>query len=394
MLAILLSLALTAVHADETPGLVPTRPASGFAIETEKGFMVPYTATIPGTQITFEMIPIPGGEFMLGSPMTEPGRKADEGPQILLKTPPFWMARNEIRWEEYHEFMSLYNVFKKFEWAEIRIVSDENRIDAITAPTEIYEVDYVYEFGKDPQLPAVTMTQYAARQYTKWLSGITGQQYRLPTEAEWEYAARAGTTTPYSFGSDPKILLRHAHFAENSQDKGPRKVGQGIPNPFGLSDMHGNVGEWCLDEKQPDGYAHLEILAAKGNGRQLTAFEIFLTPKTMDPRIVRGGTWQSSAAECRSAARLGSNEAEWKSADADLPKSPWWYTDDPTRGVGFRLLRSIDVLPREQIEGCWSSPQDDLRVKEARELLGGRATFGLVDRELPEAAKKIRAEKR
>ena len=170
------------------------RPARGTYVETDHGYMVLYTAKIPGTEITFEMIPIPGGEFLIGSPDQEPGRKSDEGPQVLIAVRPFWMARNEIRWEEYREYMSLYGIFKKFEWAKIRVVTDDNQIDAITAPTEIYDVSYPYEFGDDPQLPAVTMTQYAARQYTKWLSGITGQQYRLPTEAEWEYAARAGTT--------------------------------------------------------------------------------------------------------------------------------------------------------------------------------------------------------
>lgn len=383
----------SSVIANDVPGLTKTRPTQGRFVETENGFMVPYTAKIPGTEIPFDMIPVPGGEFLLGSPEIEPGRNADEGPQIRVSVRPFWMARNEIRWEEYREYMSLYNAFRKFEWAKIRVVKDENQIDAITAPTQLYEENHVYEFGNDPQMPAVTMTQYAARQYTKWLSGITGQQYRLPTEAEWEYAARGGTTTMYWFGNAPKLLEKHARFVANSQDEGPRKVGEGPPNPFGLCDMYGNVGEWCLDEKQPGGYEHLQKLAEKNPDRPLTALETFIIPKTQFPRIVRGGSWQSKMFECRSAARLGSDDVEWGASDADLPKSPWWHTDEPTRGIGFRIMRSLDEVPRQQMEAYWSADTDGLRVDVAAKVMGGRGVYGLVDRDLPEAVKKIREEK-
>lgn len=383
----------SSVIANDVPGLTKTRPTQGRFVETEKGFMVPYTAKIPGTEIPFEMIPVPGGEFLLGSPEIEPGRNSDEGPQIRVSVRPFWMARNEIRWEEYHEYMALYGAFKRFESARIRVVKEENQIDAITAPTEIYEVNFVYEFGNEPQMPAVTMTQYAARQYTKWLSGITGQQYRLPTEVEWEYAARGGTTTMYSFGNTPRQLGEHARFAGNSQDQGPRKVGEGPPNPFGLCDMYGNVGEWCLDEKQPGGYEHLQKLAEKNPIRPLTALETFFTPKTVFTRIVRGGTWQSSEWECRSASRSGSDDKVWKDADPDLPKSAWWYTDEFTRGVGFRIMRSLDEVPRPQMEIYWSADTDDLRLDLSGSVTGGRGVYGLVDRDLPEAVKKIRVEK-
>jgi len=389
-LALLLVILGSLVRADDVPGLVKDKPASGPYVETEIGFMVPYSETIPGTSVTFEMVPIPGGEFLLGSPESEVGRKADEGPQVLVKTRPFWMQKNEIRWAEYKVYMSLYNVFKKFETAKIRVVSDANMLDAITAPTELYVPDFTFEFGQEAELPAVSMTLYAARQYTKWLAAVTGQQYRVPTEAEWEYAARGGTTTAYSFGDDPAALAEHAWFAETSRERGPRKVGLGKPNPYGLCDMHGNVGEWCQDDWFEQGYARLTDQVTAAQGQPLSVYDVLGKPTMHDPRVVRGGSWLSPAEECRSASRLGSVYSVWKETDPNLPKSPWWMTDDPCRAIGFRLLRSIDELPRDKIEQFWNIDSESLQLDVDGRISGGRGVYGIVDKDLPEAVSKLK----
>lgn len=378
------------VQAGEIPGLVKDKPASGTFVETECGFMVPYTVTIPGTKVEFEMVPVPGGEFLLGSPDSEPGRKSDEGPQVLVKTRPFWMQKNELRWAEYKQYMLLYNVFKKFETGQIRVVTDENMLDAITAPTELYVPDFTFEFGEDPELPAVSMTLYAARQYTKWISAVTGQQYRVPMEAEWEYAARAGTKTAYSFGDDPAQLAAHAWFADTSMDMGPRQVGLGAANAYGLCDMHGNVAEWVQDELLADGYASLTDKVATANGQPLSVTDVMGKPAVHFPRVIRGGSWQNTAAECRSAARVGSDYVALKETDPNLPKSPWWMTNDPCRGIGFRMLRSLDELPRDQIEQFWNIDSAELQV-DVNGRIPGRGVYGIVDQDLPEAMKTLKA---
>src|SRR5215470_3757161 len=119
LLLALLALAAPMMAADGVPGLVKEQPASGRFVKTDAGYMVPYQQAIPGTDVTFEMQPIPGGKFLLGSPPSEKGRKADEGPQIEVQVEPFWMAAREVTWDEYKPYMAMYQIFKKLTAAKL-----------------------------------------------------------------------------------------------------------------------------------------------------------------------------------------------------------------------------------------------------------------------------------
>jgi formylglycine-generating enzyme required for sulfatase activity len=185
--------------------------------------------------------------------------------------------------------------------------------------------------------PAICMTQHAARMFCKWLSVKTGRYYRLPTEAEWEYACRAGTTTAYSFGNDPAGLDDHAWFKDNS-DRKYQKVGQKKPNPWGLYDMHGNVAEWVLDQYVEEGY---DKLALKNP---------LVIPTVLFPRVVRGGSWEDRPDRCRSASRYGSDET-WKEQDPQEPQSIWYHTD--ALWVGFRIVRPLIEPTAEEKAAKW-----------------------------------------
>ncbi len=369
----------TFTHAADLPGIVKSEPADGRFVKVESGFMIPYEVTIPGTDATFWMEPIPGGEFLMGSGADEAGHNENEGPQRKFKVSPFWMARCEVSWKEYKNFMSLYGAFKSFQQQKLRLVTDANRIDAITAPTPLYEPDFTFEFGEDDAQPAVSMSQYAAKQYSKWMSAITECQYRLPTEAEWEYACRAGSQSAFSFGDDPEALAEYAWFEGNAAGLGGQKIGQKKPNAWGLHDMHGNVAEWVLDTLEP----------YKPSYRILDASVDCVPSEELDPRIVRGGSWEFPAEQCRSASRLGSDTDAWREYDPNLPKSPWWLTNDPVSGVGFRLIRPLATTSRENMEVFWKIDNEATQYDVQDRLTEGRGVEGLVDKDLPAAIKSL-----
>ncbi len=315
---------VAAIHARIVANLDVATPAD----------MKPYTQELPWAGVSFPMVPIPGGEFTMGTPDNEAGRKADEGPRRQVKIEPFWMGAREVTWDEYEQFM-----YKEVEFSTVRRDQDNpyaNAVaDAVSRPTKPY-VEMSFGMGKQ-DFPAISMTHYAAVTYCKWLSAKTGHFYRLPTEAEWEYACRAGTTTRYSFGDDASQLGDHAWYFENADGK-YQKVATRKPNPWGLYDMHGNVAEWVLD-------AYVDSYSKVGD-------QPFVPGLTEYPHIARGGSWDDDPEVLRSGARRFSDPS-WKMRDPQLPKSRWYLTD--AQFLGIRVVRPLKVPPADEIARYWTS---------------------------------------
>jgi formylglycine-generating enzyme required for sulfatase activity len=363
---------------EAVPGLVEEKPSEGPFVEVDGKYMVPYTMKIPGSSVEFHMVPVPGGNFKMGSSEDDEYFVEDEGPQAEIEVGPMWVSKYEATWAEYKLYMSMYQLFKSLQGQGLRALDESNKVDAVTAPTELYDPTYTFEFGDDPAYPAVTMTQYAAKQYTKWLSKLTGQQYRLPTEAEWEYACRGGTTTPFSFGEDDAEIDDYAWYYDNS-DEYPHPVGQKKPNPFGLYDMHGNVMEWVIDGYTEDGHARLAE-----QDQPVPLVEAIHWAESFDNRVMRGGSFQDDPESLRSAARLASQDEDWKEEDPNIPLSPWWFTDDPTRGLGFRVFRSYKPLDDATITKFWDIDNEDLQFDVDMRVDEGRGVITPIDPSLAE----------
>ena len=196
-----------------------------------------------GSSITLEMIWISDGEFMIGSPDSEVGRKDNEGPQTQVKVNGFWMGKYEVTQEQYQQ------------------ITGVNR-----------------SHFKGPKNPVEVVSLYDAMAYCTKLREKTGKQFTLPTEAQWEYACRAGTQTRYSFGDSEDSSGEYAWYCENS-GRTTHPVGEKKPNQFGLCDMYGNVWEWCLSKYQEYPYSDSDgrnNLQANGES---------------ETRIIRGGSW-------------------------------------------------------------------------------------------------------
>lgn len=296
-----------------------------------------YTDTIPNLNVRFEMVAVQGGTFSMGTPGSEPGRREDEGPQREVTVSPFWIGKFEVTWREFDAYYSQTATRGKNEQGL--------RSDAITGPTPPYGSPD-QGWGKGSR-PAITMSHYAATKYCEWLSAVTGRKYRLPTEAEWEYAARAGSSGPFPFleqveeswfgrwqrqlfgGAvfDEATLDQFAIYRTNSKLRSyPGAAKQ--PNPWGLYNLFGNVREFCADFYDP------EVLASYPAGQPVKDPK---GPPSGDEFVVRGGSFKSEAPDLRAGARDHTRHAEWLRTDPQTPKSVWWYSD--CNDVGFRVVR-------------------------------------------------------
>ncbi|MGH9832750.1 MAG: SUMF1/EgtB/PvdO family nonheme iron enzyme [Blastocatellia bacterium] len=252
---------------------VVTVDAKGNVTERRRG-RARYFIEDLGNNVKLEMVEIPGGEFTMGSPDTEEDRMADEGPQHRVKVPPFAMGKFAVTLAQWRAVAGFPKV----------------RIDLKPSPSRF----------KGNNLPVDSVSWEEAVEFCARLSQKTGKTYRLPSEAEWEYAARAGTTTPFAFGETitPQIVnyegnYPYAYAPEGEYREKTVEVGSlGVANAFGLYDMHGNVWEWCEDQwhdsydgAPTDGRAWADISATGSN------------------RVIRGANWARGAVRCRSARR-------------------------------------------------------------------------------------------
>lgn len=288
----------------------------------------PYQQQIPDSRLSFGMVPIPSGEFMMGSSGQDDTSQPDEFPRHKVALDAFWMGTHEIPWDIYELFLD------KNQEAAISENPIPAEVDGITRPTTPY-LDMTFGMGKEDK-PAVAMTQYGAIQFCKWLYTKTGVFYRLPTEAEWEYAARAGESATYFFGDNPDELDEYAWYAANSGDV-THKIGQKKPNPWGLFDILGNVMEWTYDKYLPE-YQVTDPEKSIENP-VIEAEELY-------PRVLRGGHFKSGAEDLRAARRFASTPV-WKQLDPQIPKSQWWFPEAPF--LGLRVVRPLDPPPVEEI---------------------------------------------
>jgi formylglycine-generating enzyme required for sulfatase activity len=210
-----------------------------------------------------ELLPIPAGSFLMGSPHTEAGRDADEGPQRAVTIAAFMAGRSEITATQWQ-----------------RCVQARGCPEGERGP----------KAWAQPDMPVVNVSWNDAQQYVQWLSQATGRRYRLLSEAEWEYAARAGTTTAYATGANISPQQAHHRSAGATPDR-PLPACSLPPNAWGLCDMHGNVWEWVADHWH-DNYAGAPLDGSP-----------WLTGGDSKRPVMRGGAWNFGAEGLRSANR-------------------------------------------------------------------------------------------
>lgn len=275
---------------------------------------------IPLSELSIKLVSIPEGTFSMGS---NTSTRPNEKPAKNVRISAFWMGAFEITHDQFDVFFKDENT------------SQGSKVDAVTRPTPQY-IDLSWDMGKGGGFPVNSMSVDAAMMFCRWMYHNTGVFYRLPTEAEWEYACRAGSKTNYFFGNDPALLGQYAWYKTNSKEK-YQKVGTKKPNAWGLYDMLGNVSEWTMDQYAAD------YLKQISNGQ----LDPTNPPLARYPRSVRGGSYMDNAADLKVFTRKFS-EPVWNQRDPQIPKSRWWLTDGMF--AGFRIVRPVHQPSAEEAE--------------------------------------------
>ena len=281
-----------------------------------------FTQIITEDDLSIEMVFIPEGKFRMGKDTLH---SYAYSPSNDVEVSSFWISKFEITWDIYQLFMDQTNFDEKSDFSRADFI---DKIDGLSGPTTPY-VDMSFGMGKN-NFPAVNMTHFAASKFCEWLSSKTGFYYRLPTEAEWEYAC-----------SDEMDNLKIDDFAWNryNSDEKYQKVGQKKPNIYGLHDMLGNVAEWTADIYNKDVYS---------KKRKKNPFE---SGENKYPRVIRGGSWDDESSNLKSYYRSFSTK-ELQRRDPQIPKSLWWNTDAPH--IGFRIVRPFNKESQKLKKMFWN----------------------------------------
>ena len=336
--------------------LQTTQPDGGRFVKTDLGFMVPYVQVIPKTGERIEMLPIPGGTIQVR--LAGVDKAGSEAKVQTITIEPFWMSKTEITMQQYMPYRQLYLKqriasyepnFKELEFGDV---------DGVSAPTEIYNPNYNFEYADSMDSAMPTTSQFAACQYTKWLSLVSDLDYRLPRREEWQYACQSGSRdesgkpTNYSFGNNTKGLVQYGNFFDDRSAEVATVVGTKLPNAWGLQDMHGNLSEWVIDRVPEDllPYGH----------------------------VAMGGNFDSDAVDCQCGSVVRSSEGWWDQ-DPDFPRSPWWTTSYEGRATGFRILSPLKSMTPEQRLRFWEADSKALRDDVRSRIEEGRGSFGTVD---------------
>ena len=260
-------------------GIVNLEPMDSFRSHStaQTPALAPYTETLPGSVVKIQMVPVQGGTMTVGAQT------------VTVK--PYYIATTESPWEAFDAFVASGPPSKAYDQTKFAP-------DAIARPSKSYILPDL-GWGHNGY-PAINLSFTSVEMFCRWLSAKTGKKYRVPTEAEWEMACRAGDTGPWQ--PEKEAFSKMAWYSGNSGDV-THPVGKKAPNKWGLFDMLGNTGEWCTDlEGKP---------------------------------ILCGGSFRDSMAK-NGPDRRSKFAPSWQETDPQLPKSRWWLSDAPF--CGFRLV--------------------------------------------------------
>jgi formylglycine-generating enzyme required for sulfatase activity len=354
LVAALVTIEIVAAETSPRP-IVSSKPATGHFVQIGSSFMVPFVETIPGTDVAFEMIPVPG----------IPAKNVS----------PFWVGKYEVTLREYREFATLYDLFQTMATGERERISEQRRVDVVSAPTPIYSPRDRFAGLESLECPAYSMTLFAAKQYTQWLSLITKSPYRLPTEVEWERACR-GDGAPVAWTE--KQFRRLAVFGMETEHVLP--VGSREPNAWGIYDMHGNASEWVITALPESPLAADQAVHSMGPG---------IWPPVW---ISKGGNFASQLQDCMPERRFVITAEAW-SEEARIPNSTTWLGSHANHAcIGFRLVRPLGELDKASMSKYWDAATRHFRQLVDANLREGRGAEGIVDSHLPGLMAKVRKE--